>query len=159
ILAWRAGRTALLQSSLTRAVVFSGMTTATAFGSLWLARDPGTSSMGRLMTLALACTMGAPRLFPPALVGPPPKTRLPPPPGRNAPVFDLPKSSTDAREPCRMPTPNPSLALNNLRTFAVMVVLAVHASSAYLGSSPASPFRFDDPPFRWRALPIIDSDR
>jgi peptidoglycan/LPS O-acetylase OafA/YrhL len=55
--------------------------------------------------------------------------------------------------------PTPSLALNNLRTFAIMVVLAVHACAAYLGSSPASPFRFDDPPFRWRALPIIDSDR
>jgi glucans biosynthesis protein C len=55
--------------------------------------------------------------------------------------------------------PTPSLALNNLRTFAVILVLAVHASAAYLGSSPASPFRFDDPPFRWRALPIIDSDR
>lgn len=55
--------------------------------------------------------------------------------------------------------PTPSLALNNLRTFAIMLVLAVHASLAYLGSSPASSFRFDDPPFRWRALPIIDSDR
>jgi hypothetical protein len=55
--------------------------------------------------------------------------------------------------------PTPSLALNNLRTFAVLLVLAVHASAAYLGSSPASPFRFDDPPFRWRALPVIDSDR
>jgi hypothetical protein len=54
---------------------------------------------------------------------------------------------------------SPSLAINNLRTFAVMLVLAVHASAAYLGSSPAFPFRFDDPPFRWRALPIIDSDR
>lgn len=53
----------------------------------------------------------------------------------------------------------PSLALNNLRTFAVVLVLAVHASAAYLGSSPAFPFRFDDPPFRWRAIPIIDSDR
>lgn len=55
--------------------------------------------------------------------------------------------------------PSPSLALGNLRTVAVMVVLAVHASAAYLGSSPAAPFRFDDPPFRWRALPIIDIDR
>jgi glucans biosynthesis protein C len=55
--------------------------------------------------------------------------------------------------------PSPSLALNNLRTFAVMLVLAVHASAAYLGSSPVFPFRFDDPPFRWRALPIIDADR
>src|SRR5215469_3980754 len=50
-------------------------------------------------------------------------------------------------------------ALNNLRTFAVVIVLAVHSFVAYLGSSPASPFRFDDPPFRWRSIPIIDNDR
>jgi uncharacterized protein len=71
ILAWRAGLTSLLQSSLTRAVVFSGMTTATAFGSLWLSSDPGTSSMGKLMALSLACTMAAAVLFQPALMGPP----------------------------------------------------------------------------------------
>src|SRR5262249_60517164 len=53
----------------------------------------------------------------------------------------------------------PSLAVNNLRTFAIVIVLAVHSFVAYLGSSPASPFRFDDPPFRWRSIPIIDSDR
>jgi len=34
IMAWRAGQTNLLQSSLTRAVLFSALTTATAFGSL-----------------------------------------------------------------------------------------------------------------------------
>src|SRR5689334_24781406 len=53
----------------------------------------------------------------------------------------------------------PSLALNNLRTFAVILVLAVHSFLAYLGSSPASPFRFDDPPYRWRSIPIVDIDR
>jgi hypothetical protein len=53
----------------------------------------------------------------------------------------------------------PSLALNNLRTFTIVIVLAVHAFLAYLGSSPASSFRFDDPPYRWRTIPIIDSDR
>jgi len=53
----------------------------------------------------------------------------------------------------------PSLAVNNLRTFAIVIVLAVHSFVAYLGSSPTSPFRFDDPPFRWRSIPIIDSDR
>ena len=71
IMAWRAGKTALLQSSLTRAVVFSAMTTATAFGSLWLSNHPGTSSMGKLMALALVCTMAAAVLFQPALMGPP----------------------------------------------------------------------------------------
>jgi hypothetical protein len=53
----------------------------------------------------------------------------------------------------------PTLALNNLRTFAIVIVLAVHAFVAYLGSSPAFSFRFDDPPFRWRSIPIIDGDR
>jgi uncharacterized protein len=71
ITAWRAGKTALLQSSLTRAVIFSAMTTATAFGSLWLSSQPGTSSMGKLMALALVCTMAAAVLFQPALMGPP----------------------------------------------------------------------------------------
>jgi hypothetical protein len=79
ILAWRAGRTSLLQSSLTRAVVFSTMTTATAFGSLWFSSHPGTSSMGKLMALALTCTMAAAVLFQPALMGPPRKSPSPPP--------------------------------------------------------------------------------
>src|SRR5436305_7379166 len=71
IMAWRRGGTALVQSTLTRAVIFSAMTTATAFGSLWLSRHPGTSSMGELMALALLCTMMAAVLFQPALMGPP----------------------------------------------------------------------------------------
>ncbi|TMJ61529.1 MAG: hopanoid biosynthesis-associated RND transporter HpnN [Alphaproteobacteria bacterium] len=71
IMAWRRGRTALVQSTLTRAVIFSAMTTATAFGSLWLSRHPGTSSMGQLMALALLCTMMAAVQFQPALMGPP----------------------------------------------------------------------------------------
>ena len=71
MLAWRSGRTALVQSTLTRAVIFSAMTTATAFGSLWMSSDPGTSSMGELMALALVCTMAAAVLFQPALMGPP----------------------------------------------------------------------------------------
>jgi uncharacterized protein len=71
IMAWRAGKTALLQSALTRAVTFSAMTTATAFGSLWMSSHPGTASMGKLMALALVCTMAAAVLFQPALMGPP----------------------------------------------------------------------------------------
>ena len=54
IMAWRAGKTNLLQSTLTRAVIFSAMTTATAFGSLWLSEQPGIASMGKLMALSLA---------------------------------------------------------------------------------------------------------
>ena len=71
IMAWRAGQTGLLQSSLTRAVMFSALTTATAFGSLWLSSHPGTSSMGKLMALSLVTTMAAAVLFQPVLMGPP----------------------------------------------------------------------------------------
>lgn len=73
VMAWRAGTTNLLQSSLTRAVFFSAMTTATAFGSLWLSKHPGTSSMGKLLALSLVCTLAAAVLFQPALMGPPRK--------------------------------------------------------------------------------------
>jgi hopanoid biosynthesis associated RND transporter like protein HpnN len=82
VMAWRAGQTNLLQTSLTRAVVFSSLTTATAFGSLWFSSHPGTSSMGKLLALALVCTMSAAVLFQPALMGPPrdpkPATARPP---------------------------------------------------------------------------------
>jgi hypothetical protein len=73
LLTRRAGTTNLLQSSLTRAVFFSAMTTATAFGSLWLSNHPGTSSMGKLLALSLICTLAAAILFQPALMGPPRK--------------------------------------------------------------------------------------
>jgi uncharacterized protein len=71
IMAWRSGKTALVQSTLTRAVIFSALATASAFGSLWLSSDPATSSMGELMALALVCTMAAAVLFQPALMGRP----------------------------------------------------------------------------------------
>ena len=71
VMAWRAGKGQLLQSSLTRAVIFSALTTGTAFGSLWLSHHPGTSSMGALLVLALACTLASVLLFLPALLGEP----------------------------------------------------------------------------------------
>ena len=71
IMAWRTGQTGLLQSSLTRAVLFSATTTAAAFGSLWLSNHPGMSSMGKLLSLTLACTMVAAVLFQPLLMGRP----------------------------------------------------------------------------------------
>jgi hopanoid biosynthesis associated RND transporter like protein HpnN len=71
IMAWRAGKTHLLQSTLTRAVIFSAMTTAVAFGSMWASKYPGMSSMGKLMALALMCTMFAAVLFQPVLMGQP----------------------------------------------------------------------------------------
>jgi hopanoid biosynthesis associated RND transporter like protein HpnN len=71
IMAWREGQTKLLQTSLTRAVIYSAMTTATAFGSLWFSSHPGTSSMGKLLALSLACTLAAAVLFQPVLMGKP----------------------------------------------------------------------------------------
>jgi len=71
VMAWRAGRPNPLQSSLTRAVVMSGLTTGTAFGSLWLSHHPGTASMGALLALSLAWTLVSALLFLPALLGPP----------------------------------------------------------------------------------------
>ncbi|MBV8441185.1 MAG: MMPL family transporter, partial [Hyphomicrobiales bacterium] len=68
VMAWRAGETNFLQLSLTRAVFFSALATATAFGSLWLSHHPGTSSMGKLMALALVTTLAAALLFQPALL-------------------------------------------------------------------------------------------
>ena len=71
VTAWRSGRTNLLQTSLTRAIFFSALTTATAFGSLWLSSHPGTSSMGKLLALSLLTTLAAVLLFQPALMGKP----------------------------------------------------------------------------------------
>ena len=71
VTAWRAGQTNLLQSSLTRAVFFSAMTTATAFGSLCLSSHPGTASMGKLLALSLVTTLAAAVLFQPLLMGRP----------------------------------------------------------------------------------------
>lgn len=71
IMAWRAGKTGLLQSTLTRAVIFSAMTNAVAFGSMWASSYPGMSSMGKMMGLSLLCTMAAAVLFQPVLMGRP----------------------------------------------------------------------------------------
>ena len=71
IMAWRDGVTHLLQTSLTRAVIFSAMTTAVAFGSLMFSSHPGTASMGRLLALSLGTTLCAAVLFQPILMGKP----------------------------------------------------------------------------------------
>jgi predicted RND superfamily exporter protein len=68
VAAWRAGEADLLHSSLMRAVVFSALTTATAFGALWLSSHPGTASMGRLLMIALGWELIITLLFRPALL-------------------------------------------------------------------------------------------
>jgi uncharacterized protein len=71
VMAWRSGQSDFLQSPLTRAVLFSALMTATAFGSLSFSGHPGTASMGKLLALSLACTLASAALFQPALMGKP----------------------------------------------------------------------------------------
>jgi hypothetical protein len=68
VMNWRAGRRAILGSATARAIVFSALTTGTAFGSLALSEHPGTASMGRLLLISLACTLLASLVFIPALL-------------------------------------------------------------------------------------------
>jgi hypothetical protein len=109
IMAWRSGKTALVQSSLTRAVIFSAMATASAFGSLWLSSDPATSSMGELMALALVCTMAAAVLFQPALMGRP-RTESDWVVRRETPA----RAFTEVGRPARVPTRRAEHALAEL---------------------------------------------
>ncbi len=57
VMRWRDGNRDLLGSSTARAILFSALTTGTAFGSLALSPHPGTSEMGRLLILALLYTL------------------------------------------------------------------------------------------------------
>jgi hopanoid biosynthesis associated RND transporter like protein HpnN len=68
VMNWRAGQTHPLGSATARAVVFSALSTATAFGSLALSHHPGTASMGRLLLLSLGCTLATTMVFLPALL-------------------------------------------------------------------------------------------
>jgi len=70
VMNWRAGQIYHLQSSTARAVLFSALTTLSAFGSLGLSNDPGTAEMGILLTISLACTLFCTFVVLPALLGP-----------------------------------------------------------------------------------------
>jgi uncharacterized protein len=70
VMRWRAGNSDLLESSTARAILFSALTTGTAFGSLALSNDPGISDMGKLLTLALFYTLICTFFVLPALLGP-----------------------------------------------------------------------------------------
>ena len=63
------------------------------------------------------------------------------------------------RHGVRTPMSRSSIALSNLRAVVILIVLAFHAVLAYLASLPAVPYRFDDAPYRWQAIPIVDSQR
>jgi uncharacterized protein len=68
VMNWRAGQTSVLGSATARAILFSALTTGTAFGSLALSRHPGTASMGTLLLISLGCTLAASLAFIPALL-------------------------------------------------------------------------------------------
>ncbi len=68
VMNWRVGRRDVLSSATARAIVFSALTTGTAFGSLAASRHPGTASMGLLLLISLACTLVASLVFIPALL-------------------------------------------------------------------------------------------
>ncbi len=71
VIAWRTGESKPLQSSLARAVLFSALTTGTAFGTLSLSTHPGTAGTGRLLIISILWTLIVALLFEPALLGPP----------------------------------------------------------------------------------------
>jgi peptidoglycan/LPS O-acetylase OafA/YrhL len=52
-----------------------------------------------------------------------------------------------------------SLALNNLRGYAILIVVAFHSCIAYIANQPATSASFDAPPYAWLANPIVDSQR
>ena len=119
MLAWREGETSLLASSLTRAVLFSALTTASAFASLWLSNHPGTSSMGKLLSLSLVTTLIAAVLFQPILMGPP-RQAAPDRGRRRAGDFDQTARSRRSRRKRKNSTPSRSLRfiMSGLRTIS-----------------------------------------
>jgi hypothetical protein len=56
-------------------------------------------------------------------------------------------------------TSRSSLALSDLRAAVIVIVLAFHSCLAYLDSSPRSAQPFNSPPYQWRSLPMMDSQR
>jgi glucans biosynthesis protein C len=52
-----------------------------------------------------------------------------------------------------------SVALSNLRGLVIIIVVAFHAFSAYLGSVSSAITPFDHPPYLWQAFPIVDNHR
>jgi len=68
VMNWRAGQTSMLGSATARAILFSALTTGTAFGSLALSSHSGTASMGTLLLISLGCTLVASLAFIPALL-------------------------------------------------------------------------------------------
>jgi hopanoid biosynthesis associated RND transporter like protein HpnN len=76
VMNWRSGANRFISSATARAVMFSALTTSTAFGSLALSRHPGTASMGDLLLMSLGCTVVTTLLFMPALLAIMPRSNV-----------------------------------------------------------------------------------
>ena len=70
---WRKGIAEPLQTSTSRAVLFSGVVTGSSFASLALSSHLGTAGMGLLLLTGLAVILAGTFTLLPALLGPPPK--------------------------------------------------------------------------------------
>ena len=68
VMNYRAGMRRFLSSATAHAVLFSALTTGTAFGTLAASHDRGTASMGLLLLLSLAAVLIATFAFLPALL-------------------------------------------------------------------------------------------
>jgi hopanoid biosynthesis associated RND transporter like protein HpnN len=68
VMNWRSGMRQFLGSATAHAILFSALTTGTAFGCLAIARHPGTASMGLLLLLSLFAVLLSTFVFLPALL-------------------------------------------------------------------------------------------
>ena len=68
VMNWRAGADRFLGTATARAILYSALTTATAFGALALSPHPGTASMGTLLLLSLGSTLVVTLVFLPVLL-------------------------------------------------------------------------------------------
>jgi hypothetical protein len=68
VMNWRSGMNQFLGSPTAHAILFSALTTGTAFGCLAIARHPGTASMGLLLLLSLLAVLLSTFVFLPALL-------------------------------------------------------------------------------------------
>lgn len=68
VMNWRAGMHRFVSSASARAVLFSALTTGTAFGSLALSHDRGMASMGSMLLISLVAVLVATFVFLPALL-------------------------------------------------------------------------------------------
>ncbi|TAN06427.1 MAG: RND transporter [Rhodanobacteraceae bacterium] len=68
VMNWRNGHLQFLGSPTARAILFSALTTGTAFGTLAVSRNPGTASMGLLLLLSLLGVLASTFIFLPSVL-------------------------------------------------------------------------------------------